>query len=308
MSAAPIAITGATGFLGRLLVKAARAAGHPVVAVVRNPERARDLAGPGVEIRTADLADPAALEKAFAGCAGLIANAAMLSGRGGLSEMRRVNVAGTENTLRACARSGTPRVVMVSSVAVYEPKMGTSFTESGPMNALVPTGSGGTSLRHRWSWRDLTTDWKYSLSKTEAEQHAWTLAQELGLQLTTVRPGPIYGPGDDKVTKVLLRLSRWPVLVAPTVGVPFVHGRDVASACVAALKAESAVGRAYNLCAPPESPYTFFRALRAARGRGPWVLPLPVPTYVGYDSQAASRDLGFSPMPLSEGVRDLEPT
>lgn len=52
-----IAVTGATGHLGRLAVDALLRRGVPasdVVAVVRNPEKAADLAAQGVQVRTAD--------------------------------------------------------------------------------------------------------------------------------------------------------------------------------------------------------------------------------------------------------------
>jgi NAD(P)H dehydrogenase (quinone) len=65
-----IAVTGATGHLGRLVVTGLLDAGVPageVVAVVRTPEKAADLAGRGVQVRQADYTDPAALETALKG-------------------------------------------------------------------------------------------------------------------------------------------------------------------------------------------------------------------------------------------------
>lgn len=64
-----IAITGATGQLGRLviqnLLKTVPAA--QIVAAVRSPDKAADLAALGVQVRQADYAQPAALEAAFQG-------------------------------------------------------------------------------------------------------------------------------------------------------------------------------------------------------------------------------------------------
>jgi NAD(P)H dehydrogenase (quinone) len=64
-----IAITGATGQLGRLvlqnLLKTVPAA--QIVAAVRSPEKAADLAALGVQVRQADYAQPATLEAAFQG-------------------------------------------------------------------------------------------------------------------------------------------------------------------------------------------------------------------------------------------------
>ena len=64
-----IAITGATGQLGRLvlqnLLKTVPAA--QIVAAVRSPDKAADLAALGVQVRQADYAQPATLEAAFQG-------------------------------------------------------------------------------------------------------------------------------------------------------------------------------------------------------------------------------------------------
>ena len=64
-----IVITGATGQLGRLvienLLKSVPASG--IVAAVRNPAKAADLAARGVVVRQADYTQPASLDAAFAG-------------------------------------------------------------------------------------------------------------------------------------------------------------------------------------------------------------------------------------------------
>jgi NAD(P)H dehydrogenase (quinone) len=64
-----IAVTGATGQLGRLvteaLLKTIPAA--QIVAAVRSPEKAADLAACGVQVRRADYNEPATLDVAFAG-------------------------------------------------------------------------------------------------------------------------------------------------------------------------------------------------------------------------------------------------
>ena len=65
-----IAITGATGQLGRLVIARLLARGLPpstLVAAVRQPERAADLAALGVQLRQADYDRPDTLATAFAG-------------------------------------------------------------------------------------------------------------------------------------------------------------------------------------------------------------------------------------------------
>lgn len=62
-----IVVTGATGQLGRLVIDALLAAvpAAPVAAVVRNKEKAADLAERGVELRIADYDRPETLAEAF---------------------------------------------------------------------------------------------------------------------------------------------------------------------------------------------------------------------------------------------------
>lgn len=64
-----IAITGATGQLGRLVIQNLlnTVPASQIVAVVRSPEKAADLAALGVQVRQADYAQPATLDAAFQG-------------------------------------------------------------------------------------------------------------------------------------------------------------------------------------------------------------------------------------------------
>ena len=64
-----IAITGATGQLGRLVITALleRVPADQVVALVRDPQKAEDIAELGVDVRRADYSQPATLATAFVG-------------------------------------------------------------------------------------------------------------------------------------------------------------------------------------------------------------------------------------------------
>ena len=64
-----IVITGATGQLGQLVIQSllTKVPASQIVAAVRNPARASDLAALGVQVRKADYTDPASLEAAFQG-------------------------------------------------------------------------------------------------------------------------------------------------------------------------------------------------------------------------------------------------
>jgi NAD(P)H dehydrogenase (quinone) len=65
-----ITVTGATGHLGRLVIDALLARGvaaGEIIAAVRSPEKAADIAGLGVQVREADYDRPETLAAAFAG-------------------------------------------------------------------------------------------------------------------------------------------------------------------------------------------------------------------------------------------------
>src|SRR5262249_17400019 len=92
---ARIAVTGATGFLGRYIVDVLLGRGAHVIGVVRNPDRVPELAARGVELRKADLAEPDRLAAGFAGANAVVSNAALFSlGNQRWDEHERANVVG----------------------------------------------------------------------------------------------------------------------------------------------------------------------------------------------------------------------
>jgi nucleoside-diphosphate-sugar epimerase len=295
-----IVVTGASGFLGSHIAKALIDANAHVVAAVRSPDKARFL-GP-VELVRADLTEPESLVAAFSRADAIISNAALGSNQGSMEDFERVNCRGVSDLMEASHAAGVRRVIHISSVAVYRTRLFAAMDES-----TTPYDT----AKRRFNWSDFTTDWRYARTKTLAENLAWDMALRHGLELTALRPGPIYGSRDPKATARLigkLRTSR--LLPTPTVGVPWVHAGDVAQAVVASLVKPSSIGRAYNLAGPPISQYGFMKALRKAldahleRPRLARLMPIPVPLSVCYDTTAASRDLGFSPRALADGLAE----
>lgn len=289
----PVALTGASGFLGSHIAEALLSGG--LRAVVRSPGKVAQLQARGAQVAEADLSDPAALTSAFVGARAVVANAALGSYLGDMQDFVRANVEGTENTLRAAAAAGVPTVVLISSTGVYRTRLRQILGEDTERYGSKP-----------WrSWSDLTTDWRYSLTKHLAEERAWTLAKELGLGLTVLRPGPIYGSRDSRWTARFLRAFGRRLVFAPTIGVPMVHAGDVAKAVVAAVARPRLAGRAFNLAGPPTSIVTILRTLTQIRGRGPIIVPIPLPIWVAYDTQAAHSHLDFRNRPLEEGLREV---
>lgn len=131
----PILITGATGHVGKHLVRLLQAQGYPVRALVRDRERAVGLPD-GIEVVVGDLTQPETLPAAFAGVERVFL---MVAGHG---------LDLTRNTVAAASRAGVQRIVNLSSIgAGFSPMliMGREFAERESM--IQESGMAWTFLR-----------------------------------------------------------------------------------------------------------------------------------------------------------------
>lgn len=109
-----IAVFGANGATGRLLVGQALDAGHEVVAVTRDPDKfpfRRDH----LRIFKADVHDAAGVSNAVAGCDAVLSSLGVPFTR----EPITVYSAGAKNIITAMRQEGLKRLVVVSSSATY---------------------------------------------------------------------------------------------------------------------------------------------------------------------------------------------
>ncbi len=100
-----IAVTGAKGFIGSVLVPILSAAGHEVVPV----DKALGV----------DISDSEALTDAFAGCDRVVHLAALMDESAPFDQLFATNVLGTLNVVQAAAAAKVSRVVHASTCAVY---------------------------------------------------------------------------------------------------------------------------------------------------------------------------------------------
>ncbi len=104
-----VLVTGGTGLLGRRVVRALAADGHPVRILSRSPA---SPPVPGAEVTVADLSTGVGLPDAVAGASAVVHCAT------DPRNSRAVDVEGTERLLEAAREAGRPHVVYVSIVGV----------------------------------------------------------------------------------------------------------------------------------------------------------------------------------------------
>lgn len=129
-----IAVTGATGFVGGRLLKAALARGYEVRALTRRPRRPRD----GVEWIDGSLEDRGSLEQLMQAADAVIHVAGVISAHDP-ADFENGNVGGTLRMLAAATASGTRRFVHVSSLAAREPEISQYGASKARSEELVRT-------------------------------------------------------------------------------------------------------------------------------------------------------------------------
>ncbi len=234
-------MTGATGFVGAHLVKALRARGDSVTALVRRPALA-ELQGWGADVRlvNGDLNDEAALR---AGCAGadVVYHVAGKIAARDMADFMATNRDGTANVLAAAHDGGARRVLYVSSLAVAGPTV-----PGHPVEETRPPAP--------------VTD--YGRSKLAGE----VLVQAVRLPWTIVRPPLVYGEWDRGTLKIfqLAKHGILPLFGDGSQELSVIHAEDLANAIVAAATAPAAAGRVYFATHPAT---TTSRALALAVGQ-----------------------------------------
>jgi nucleoside-diphosphate-sugar epimerase len=224
-------VTGATGFIGGHVVRKLTERGDEVVALVRDPSKASDLPG-GPTLVEGDLSNDDAIRKGMDGADAVIHGAAIYEVGIPKSErpaMHDANVAGTERVLRAALEAKIPRVVYISTVAVFGNTHGEVVDET-----------------YEQSGTDFTS--YYEQTKYEAHQVAKRLIEE-DLPLVIVQPGGVYGPDDHSSMGQTINQfldGKLPLLPFPDLGLNMVHVDDVADGVMLALD-KGQVGESYIL-------------------------------------------------------------
>ena len=180
-TAAPVVVTGANGLVGSHVCDALTARGVPVRAVVRREGIAPS--GDLVEEWVGDFADARFAARVCDGAGGLVTTVHPLGADA--ETQRTVAVEGTPVIARAASAAGVPRLVHVSTAAVYERVAGVGDVDED--SALVPEGT--------------EEDDAYAATKRDTD-HA--LAEVEGITRTLVRPPAILGPSESSIWNSVL--------------------------------------------------------------------------------------------------------
>ena len=312
-----VIVTGASGLVGGVLVRALLANGHPIRALVHHDRRALD--GLDVETISADLTDPASLKKAFAGAKTVYHLASSISIRmDNWDELQRVNVEGTRNVVEACLGCGVKKLVYFSSIHAYQQE---PFDQPLDEDGLLLTDKSAPP---------------YERSKAAAELIA-RQAPERGLPTVIIIPTAILGPYDFRPSYLgqalqLLARGRIPALVRG--GYDWVDVRDVVEGAIQAERLGRS-GARYILSGQWRSLRDVAQVTAQVSGRSApkfivpiwlaeWFQPVMVklaqingaqPIYTkamlnamrsnrNISHTQASKDLGYAPRPFEETVRD----
>lgn len=223
------AVTGAAGFVGAELTRALLARGIRVRALIHTAPPAAPH--PKLESIRCDITDPGSLSGAFDGVDTVFHSAALVGGITlGLPPLRRVNVEGTRNVVRAARQAGSvERFVHVSSVAV----MGIS-DNSKPIEESDPPSPANP----------------YGISKLEAE--AALIAEAGPLEYVIARPMWVYGDASPSARKLLDNVSRGRMIL---IGggrnlIQPIHVSDLVQGLMRCAEADAARGQIFHFAGP----------------------------------------------------------
>ena len=313
-----VAITGATGHIGGLIVRELQARNYAIKALVRSTDQ-KSLEGLPIEYIKGDLNDQDALKQLMASCDYLIHAAAVISIDGDMKGLvHKTNVDGTRAVMEAAKAAGIKRVIHLSSVHAYHQK---------PIHEILD------------EQRELVPDptFAYDRSKREGQQIALSYASA-EMEVLAVNPTSVLGPFDFKQSKlgqaiINMHSGKLPFVFAG--GFDFCDARDIAHAVVNALH-QGRSGEAYLLGGSYHSLTEFATTLAEVSGKKskpialhPFIARLGLPFIKGlaivtkqeplYTNEAivavtdgnrhishakASAELNFSPRPLADSLRD----
>lgn len=255
-----VLVTGGSGVIGEGLIPHLVAHQHEVRLLTRGAQDAAREWPDEVESFAADVTRPEQLLNAAEGCDAVIHISGIVAEQPPDITFDKVNVQGTRNLLVECARAGLPKFIYISSLAAER----------------------GSSAYHA--------------SKREAEASVRAYAGPWVI----LRPGNVYGPGDDVISKLLSMHRTLPAI--PVIGAgdhPFqpIWYLDLGAAITHAAERE-ADRRVYEVSGEDvTTPNDILSRFESLTGRSP--VRVPVPEFLAGATARVAETIGV-PLPINE--------
>ena len=272
-----ILVTGATGVIGRRLIRRLHEAGHEVTAAVRSRARAAELMRQGAAIVTLDLFDRRQVERAIAGHDVVVNLATRIPKLSRIflpwawRETDRLRTLASAVLVDAALESGVSRFVQESFAPVYPDRGEQWIDESTPIRPA-----------------------RYNRTVVDAERSAERFTQA-GRTGVVVRFGAFYGADADQTIELMRFVRRgWAPLPGPASAYISSVSHDDAAAAVAA--AVTLPAGAYNVVDDePVTHRVFVDSLAHALGlRSPKLPPAWLTPLFGSVGEMAARSLRIS--------------
>lgn len=273
-----VLVTGAGGFLGRRVVAALLDRGLAVRALVRRPDA--ELTGLGVDVVVGDLRRSAGVPGLLDGVDTVVHLAAVVAGSPGAQFTGTVTA--TEHLLAAMEGSTVRRLVLCSSFSVYDwSRISGRLDEDSPLEADLGTRDGYAVAKL----------WQERVCRRAAADAPWTL--------TVLRPGFVWGSGNDWVWGVGMRAGSTTLVVGSRKPLPLTHVDNCADAFATVVDDPRADGGTYNVVDGfPLTPVRYARIYRSRYGGRVVVVPHRAFRAVGSSAAAVLRTLSGRPARL----------
>ena len=255
-----VLVTGASGFVGSAVARAARERGYAVRVLVRPTSPRKNIEALDAEVAVGDMRDEASMRAAMRGVRYLLHVAADYRlWAPDPQEIERANLEGTEATMRAALAEGVERIVYTSSVATLKvTRDGHIADETSPLTAEQAIGV-------------------YKRSKVLAERAVERMINDARLPAVIVNPSTPIGPRDVKPTptgRIIVEAALGKIPAFVDTGLNLVHVDDVAAGHLLALE-HGRVGERYILGGENLPLQQMLADIAAATGRKAPTLSLP---------------------------------
>jgi dihydroflavonol-4-reductase len=287
----PVLVTGASGFVGAAVARAALARGWPVRVLVRATSPRLNLHGLDVEVVEGDMRDPASMRRALDGVSSLFHVAAdyrLWAPR--QDDIMRANIEGTQVVMQAALDAKVQRVVYTSSVAT----LSVAKAAGRPVDETSPAD-------------EANTIGVYKRSKVAAERLVERMVAQQGLPAVIVNPSTPIGPRDVKPTptgRIIVEAATGKIPAFVDTGLNLVHVDDVAQGHLLAHD-RGAIGQRYILGGDDVMLRDMLASIARLVGRKPPTVELPRwPLYpLALAAQGVARITGKEPFVTVDGLK-----